>query len=625
MKRIIKFVFLICLFAFSIYVYAGETQVHNMNIVADILENGDMQVTETIKFEISGELNGLYRDILLSSKDKYGASELKVIAVKVDNRDFVYSSQQLSNGTDGKYNINNISDGKQIKIFVPSYDEIRTVEITYILKDVILVYNDIAELHWNFIGSEWDNGMQNVNITINLPNTSNELRAWGHGPLNGIVSISSKDKIDLHIDGLNYNTEVTARVTFDNTLITGATKTYNENGLENILKEEENYTDYANKVRFLSKCLIYALITSAILFVICPIVWYFVKKKEFEKADFNGIYYRELPEDYGPAVMAELLGAITISELMSACLMNMTRLGVISITEIKNTKNAKKNDYLIKLLTDKKNIEEMNNISDNEKYLLLNMLFTENTHFTLEELKKRFKKSSEQSTATLKCQTWLKKIKEDARKYELYKDNYRIAKGCVWFVSLPVIICLILIVLGFVFTFDDIIGFSMITLILGLCVIAIAASEIHSKIRLTKKGVNHKAKWKAFSKFLDDFSKMEDYPVQSLVLWEHYLVYAVALGKAKTVIKQLQIMYPTELSDNNQDLLNTYSLLYFCRNNNAFSEFNKTFNSAMSSAFTPQSSGSGSGGGFSGGGGSGGGGGGGGRLLKTKFIRLTKT
>ena len=102
-------------------------------------------------------------------------------------------------------------------------------------------------------------------------------------------------------------------------------------------------------------------------------------------------------------------------------------------------------------------------------------------------------------------------------------------------------------------------------------------------------------------------------------------VYAVALGKAKMVIKQLQILYPTELSDNNQDLLNTYSLLYFCRNDNAFSEFNKTFNSAMSSAFTPQSSGSGSGGGFSGGGGSGGGGGGGGRLLKTKFIRLTKT
>lgn len=619
MKQITKMLFSLCLFAFSIYLYAGETSVNSMNIVADILESGDMQVTETIDFKITGSLNGLYRDILISSKSKYGASGLQVISVKVDNKDFEYSQKELSNGINGKYNVNKINDGKQIKIFVPSNDERRTVEITYILKDVVLVYNDIAELHWNFIGSEWDNGIEKVNITINLPDDSNTLRAWGHGPLNGVVSIPSKNLALLQIDGLNYNTEVTARLVFDNTLITNATKTYNKNGLENILKEEENYAKQANKVRILSKYLLYILIGNAILFVICPIIWYFVKKKEFEKADFDGIYYRELPEDYGPAVMAEVLSSITISELISASLMNMARLGIVSITELKNDKSIKDNNYLLKLLKDKEEIEEMNEISDNEKYLLLNMLFDECEQFTLEELRKKFKKSSDQSTSVLKCQTWLKKIKEDAHKFELYKESYRIGKGCVWFVILPVIISVILIILGYIFNFEDIIGFSMISLILGVCGIALSASEIHSKIRLTKKGVNHKAKWKAFSKFLEDFSKMEDYPMQSLVLWEHYLVYAVALGKAKKVIKQLQIMYPTELTDNNTDLLNTYSLLYFCRNDNAFSEFNKTFNSAMSSAFTPQSSGSGSGGGFSGGGGSGGGGGGGGRFLKHKI------
>jgi len=616
MRKTIKIIFSFCLFIFSIFIYAGETSVRDMNIQANILENGDMQVTETIQFEITGDLNGLYRDILLSSKDKYGASDLQVIGVKVDNREFEYISYMLSNGTNGKYNVNNINDGKQIKIFVPSYDEPRTVEITYILKDVILVYNDIAELHWDFIGSEWDNGIQNVNITINLPNVSNELRGWGHGPLNGVVNIPSKDKVTLNIDGLNYNTEVTARVVFNNTLIENAAKTYNKNGLENILHEEENYAKHANNVRTLSKYLVYALIINAILIIICPIIWYFMKKKEFEKTEFDGRYYRELPEDYGPAVMTELLGTKSYAEIMPASIMNLARLGYVEITEIKNSNNKKKSDYNIKLLKEKVEIEEATDLTDNEKYFALNMLFDESSEFTLEDMKKRFKKSSEQSQAVLKHKTWLKKIEEDAYKYNLYKKDYRIGKGCVWFIVLPILLSALLLVLGFVYMLDDVMGLSIMLLIFGSLAILIAASSIHSKIRLTKKGVDEKAKWTAFSKFLDDFSKMEDYPVQSLILWEHYLVYAVALGKAKTVIKQLKIMYPTELTDNNTDLLNTYSLLYFCRNDNVFTDFNKTFNSAMSSAFTPQSSGSGSGGGFSGGGGSGGGGGGGGRFLK---------
>lgn len=616
MKRTIRVIALMFVFAFSIVIYAGETSVGNMNIEANILENGDMQVTETIEFEISGELNGLYRDVVLGLQDKYGASGLEVVGVKVDNRKFEYSPVSLDNGTDGKYNVNEIDDGKQIKIFVPSEYQTRIVEITYVLKDVILVYNDVAELHWDFIGGEWESGFENVNITINLPNDSNELRAWGHGPLNGVVNIPSKDKITLNIDGLNSNTEVTARVVLDNTLITNATKTYNTNALQDILKEEENYAEYANNLRKMSEYLVYGMGITAILSIICPIVWYFVKKKEFEKADFEGIYYRELPGDYGPAVMTELLGTKSYAEIMPASIMNMARLGYVQITEIKNSKDEKKSDYNIKLLKEKNEIEEATDLEDNEKYFALNMLFDESTEFTLEDMKKRFKKSSEQTTAVTKHQTWMKKIEEDAYKYNLYKKSYRMGKGCVWFVILPILLCAMLLVLGIIYNFEDVIGVSMMLFIFSLIAILIAATNIHSKIRLTKKGVTEKAKWKAFSKFLDDFSKMEDYPVQSLVLWEHYLVYAVALGKAKTVIKQLQVMYPTELADNNVDLMNTYALLYFCRNDNAFSSFNKTFNLALSTAFTPQSSGSGSGGGFSGGGGSGGGGGGGGRFLK---------
>ena len=40
-------------------------------------------------------------------------------------------------------------------------------------------------------------------------------------------------------------------------------------------------------------------------------------------------------------------------------------------------------------------------------------------------------------------------------------------------------------------------------------------------------------KWQAFRKFLLHFSDMQRHEIPSLIIWEHYLVYAVSLGVAK--------------------------------------------------------------------------------------------
>jgi uncharacterized membrane protein len=57
-------------------------------------------------------------------------------------------------------------------------------------------------------------------------------------------------------------------------------------------------------------------------------------------------------------------------------------------------------------------------------------------------------------------------------------------------------------------------------------------------------GADQLSKWKAFRRFLLHFSEMERSTVPSLVIWEHYLVYAVALGVARQVIDQLAIVFP---------------------------------------------------------------------------------
>lgn len=134
---------------------------------------------------------------------------------------------------------------------------------------------------------------------------------------------------------------------------------------------------------------------------------------------------------------------------------------------------------------------------------------------------------------------------------------------------------------------------------------------------LTRYGTEQTAMWKAFKKFLLDFSNLKDAEIPSLVIWEHYLVYATSLGIAKEVIDQLpKVFSEAELSNPDLTYMGGYrnfNSLYFM--NNAFSNTMSKVSSAVSSAQianSTKSSGGGFGGGFSGGSSGGGGGGGGG-------------
>lgn len=610
MKRVVKIFLCMLPIIFTVTVFAGEARLDTIDISAVILNNGDMQVTENLSFDISGSLNGVYRDILLSTGDKYGASGIDVTGVWVNGIEYTYAPLEVELGTDGVYNLNSIAGGEQVKIFTPSSNEVKNVEIEYILHDVILKYADVAELHWDFIGSGWNSAIDKVSIEVTAPGVSTDLRGWGHGPLNGVVEVKDGDTVILTATNVSANTEVTARVAMDTALFENVKKTYNTVALESILKEEEKYASEANARRSLSKVGVYLLVADAVLLVICPIIWYMKKKKEFEVSDFVGKYYRELPEDYGPAVMTEVLGTKGYAKIMPATIMNLARKKHIKITEIKDSKGKTK-DYELEL-ANKDKLEQDKTLMENEKYFALYMLFDKETKFTLKEFEKRFKKSSEQGAAVAKNATWQKKIEDDAKNVGVIKTKTSPFKGCWRVFLLPLFMTVITVAFGMLARFEDVYTFGMMLCFVYVIVASLVLVGISVKLKYTKKGITHKYMWFAFSKFLNDFSKMQDYPVQSLILWEHYLVYAVALGKAEKVIEQLRVMYPTELAETNINLYTNYAVMGFCRDSHAFSAFDKSFSHATTAAFTPSSSGSGSGGGFSGGGGSGGGGGGGG-------------
>lgn len=149
--------------------------------------------------------------------------------------------------------------------------------------------------------------------------------------------------------------------------------------------------------------------------------------------------------------------------------------------------------------------------------------------------------------------------------------------------------------------FDEITPLIVISFIL-LCFSAVISLVLPEKIggRWTPEGRTYYEKWKAFEHFITDFSQIKRYPPESVIVWEHFIVYATALGIADKVVSNMQLMLPKEEAER----IGIY----------AHPAISASFNHAFNSGIAKANEGSGrSGGGFGGGvGGAGGGFGGGG-------------
>ena len=95
------------------------------------------------------------------------------------------------------------------------------VELDYTITNAVLAYKDISEAYWTYVSLDWPVASENVTATITLPVAQGEtvipndtVRAWGHGPQNGTVSVDSAGTVVLHDDVVNPGQYATAHVLF---------------------------------------------------------------------------------------------------------------------------------------------------------------------------------------------------------------------------------------------------------------------------------------------------------------------------------------------------------------------------------------------------------------------------
>jgi hypothetical protein len=288
-------------------------------IEAEITPEGDMLVTE----QRTVDFNGTYRGISMWIKTQ---KPITISDVLVSENNVPYTfNPGTEYGPAGTYMIKKEPDRFLIDWSFEATNTSRTFTIQYRVNDVVMVHNDVAELYYQFIGAEWEVAAEKVKVSLRLPGNaaSEEIRAWGHGPLYGEVQIPAEDLITWEIEPLPAYTYLEGRVTFPTSLVPQAVHHTNKTALPDILAEEEQLAEQANREREEAKKQVeeewrpsptvprqspfLPYLAALVLLGSCVFAfwaWYRYGK-EF-KATFNGDYYRELPADYTPAELGVL-------------------------------------------------------------------------------------------------------------------------------------------------------------------------------------------------------------------------------------------------------------------------------------------------------------------------------
>lgn len=645
-------VLLVCLLAFlpgRIAYAAGSYEVGKYDSTWEVQSNGNVKVTETIEFNIRGDINGLFRDIDTglgsdipdTPANRVGIDNVSVAVLENGAERPVYMIDE-GQGSDGQFEFfEQSSDVYRFKVFEASDNERKTLLFRYTLTNVIVKYNDIATLNWIMIDRNWSVPLENVKMTITIPEGAQraDLRIFSRGDLTGFNEIIDNRTFNVQIAVVEPGDTVENLVIFPLSLVPQSKKSIDRTELPAILNREAAAAEEANRQREAAKRQVEEyrkereaqIAKEAVGRTLNPFIFgagaiglavmgfIFARFGRERKAAFTGDYYRELPADYSPAVMSSLMfnGRIESKDIM-ATLMDLARKKVIAIEPYTVQKRSlfgsqEETDYCLKtLMTDE---AQMTGLTNHERYLydwFMNDLGNGST-LAMDDLEVMLKRTTNAYQFNRDYDSFKGFVGSMAQSQNFREPNNTAGSGIFY------IIGAVLAAFGafMIFNYSNLLG--IIPIVAGI-LIFIANIVMRFTRKLTQYGADQTAMWKAFKKFLLTFSNMDKAEIPALTIWNHYLVYATSLGVAKEVIDQLPKVYSMAEMRDPRFTGTFYPDFYYGRGfyamdrsiNNAITTATRTIQKAEQVAASRSSSSSGSGGGFSGGSSGGGGGGGGG-------------
>lgn len=481
-----------------------------------------------------------------------------------------------------------------------------TYRLRYEVDGAVQVGRDVAELYRMWIGDGFPQ-LDLVTVEVRVPEGDGELLVWAHGPLDGIVGVDQAASLvtaEVRDVPAGQFVETRTAIPVDRMSVPPG----DADLLPSILGEEERWADEANAERERVRAAEERRATAqrAVNLLVVPLtglgawgfwmIWRRWGRDPKKPADI-GDYWRDVPDD-PPAVAAAFLKWNTVDgTAYSATILDMARRGHLRIEEEVRERVLRSD------VTEHRFVKTAPRLPDELRPFerrAREWLFRDGDEITQEELVVRNR--AEQTRSHSMWTSFQKEVQADLRARNYIVRGKQVAFGLH-----------ALIVVGLA-------GLAIAGLVLGAWFAAGLAGA--TALILLPLGVLHRSRtphgtrryweWRGLQRFLKDFSRLDEAPAGHLVLWEQYLVAAVALGVAEELLEGLEVWFPEVLQEGS-GFATWYVASSAGRGHGsvgAIGSFGSSFGTAAVSSSTPASSGSGGGGGFSGGGGGGGGGGG---------------
>lgn len=409
---------------------ASDFDLEKLDFNVKLNTDGSMDVIETWQIDIDNTTNTLFKTFDTDSKKYDSITNVKVQDI-TDNKEFKELNQLMNHvTTDCYYGMKNNNGDFEIAWGINRSSGRRTYQISYTVNNVISVYNDCAELYWQFIGNDFEVPSGKVTGKVVLPKnveTQNNLRVWAHGPLNGEIHAISNDTVEFKVSPFIADTYLEIRLAIlEPNMFNLSEKKINEEKVDSIIEEETVWANQANEKRDAIKRnqaivqWVGVILSVGIgIFFVTKIIKNIKKIKETPRPapTMQIEYFREIPkenENPGNAAFLYYFDKTPISTVMPKILSaTMLNLALKKHIEFEIDTTQKKNEQVtVKLLG-----KDINDLRESEK-IIYQLLSKIGNTFTMKEFEKYAQKHNTTFLNTLN------KIEKEIEKENIEDKNY---------------------------------------------------------------------------------------------------------------------------------------------------------------------------------------------------------
>lgn len=617
--------------------HADTYELPRVHVQAQMMDNGDLFVTEGRTFSFEDDVNGVYWDIPHATNEQGSASSVTVFNVcayegpvenEAEARRAARPFQEVETAESGDADVYTVESGGEVtmlRAYMPSSDgDEVTVWVSYMVEGAVMAWPDTAELYWQFIGSEWEEDAQDVRLDLGfvLPagatpaatgSDSTNFRAWGHGPLDGEVVLNIDDPLDpavtLTAPTVHAGQFAEVRVAFPADWVPGLPPA-GEARLDTILTEESQWAEEANVQRERARAI--AVVGTGALTVLPAAllaIAIYLRKTRYTspKPVFEETYFRDLPSNDHPAVLSAFMNDGTVGdEAFIATLMRLTDDRVIKIAHETRTEGRflgfgekTVEEYSLELVARER-------VTDPIDLAAIDLYFGADAQNGAEVSFNALRDGEDAGELMQVFKDQVAAELEMRSLSNLVPSSFKVAVGGAGIVLMFGAIAFII--------YTDAVNLPLILLGMGM---TIAAAVVAMTAKLySRRTVELLSRCRALKKWLEDFTNLDEVVPDDLILWNKMLVLAVAFGVSDEVLRQLADAVPEERRVDSDGGYYFPSYWWFYHHgglHSPMSELHDAYQATVNElATSSNSSGGGFGGGFSGGGGGGVGGGGGG-------------